>query len=197
MTIRHLDKFHLGSEFGVVPRFVAWVWLAVYVVVPPVMAVLWYRQVRVPGTEPPRGLPIPRPLRVVIGLQAAVLLLLGVALYVAPVSTADALWPWQLSALTGGAVGAWLFAVGVGVAHTLWENDLRRIRSVMLGGVLFGLFEILAVLRFAGATTPDGDPVLDWGAQRIWLYLLFVGSVVVTAAWTLALAPRPPTAAED
>lgn len=190
VTLRHLDAFHLGAEHGVVPRSIAWAWLAIYVLVPPIMAVLWLQQVRAPGTDPPRGAGLPATLRVVLALQAAVMLAFGAALYIAPQAVADALWPWQLSPLTGGAVGAWLFAIGVGVAHALWEHDLHRIRSFMLGGALFGLLEVTAVLRFAGARTADGAAVLSWGQPRIWLYLLMVVSLVATAGWTLVLWRR-------
>jgi hypothetical protein len=38
VTVRHLDKFHFGSGFSVLTQLITWVWLVVYVVVPPVVA---------------------------------------------------------------------------------------------------------------------------------------------------------------
>ena len=40
VTFRHLDKFHFGSGFSVLTQLIAWVWLVVYVVVPPLPAFL-------------------------------------------------------------------------------------------------------------------------------------------------------------
>lgn len=199
VTLRHLDKFHFGSEHSAFTQLITWVWLVVYLVVPPLLAVLWYRQTQAPGQDPPRRFPVPVGLRVLLGIQAVVLFAVGVALYVAPVRTAAEIWPWPLTPLTGGAVGAWLVAIGVGVAHGLWEADLRRIRAWMVAYVLFGVLQLLAVVRLAGddiaevAATPldrsPGVSVIDWSDGRIWGYLVVLVSIVVAAAWALAASP--------
>src|SRR6266566_5061153 len=59
VTLIHLDRFHLhGGAF--VTRLGTWIWLAIYVVVPPVMIVLGARQLRVSGVDAPRSRPFPR-----------------------------------------------------------------------------------------------------------------------------------------
>jgi hypothetical protein len=187
VTLRHLDKFHFGAEFSVFTQAVTWVWLIVYVVVPPVLAFLWFSQTRVAGEDPPRVAPIPNVMRLVCGAQALVMIGIGVALTLAPVSVAEAIWPWTLSALTGGAVGAWLLGVGVGVAHLVGENDLGRVLVWMRAYVLYGVLVLIAVFRFA--TAPDGSAVIDWSGFRIWAFLAVVASIIAVAGWALAITP--------
>ncbi|NOX24390.1 MAG: hypothetical protein GXP36_15040, partial [Actinobacteria bacterium] len=100
------------------------------------------------------------------------------------------LWPWPLTALTGGAIGAWLLGVGVGVGHALWENDLRRVSPWMSGYVLFGLLEVVAVPRFAGGESGAGEMLIDWGRPKIWAFLLVAVSIVIAAGWALLITPR-------
>ena len=189
LTLRHLDPFHFGGEFDATARFVAWGWLIVYVVVSPVLAVLWIRQVRVPGGDPPHTAVMPAGLRMVLAIQGVPIVVLGAGLYLAP-GTFDALWPWQLSALTGGAVGAWLVGIGTAALHSVVENDLRRVRPAMIAYLLFGILQIGAVARFAGADGPSGEPVLDWSHARIWVYLVVLAAIVVSAASALWLTSR-------
>lgn len=187
VTLRHLDKFHFGSEFSAFTRLVTWVWLVVYVVVPPVLAYLWYRQTRTPGEDPDRQALLPGAMRMVLGVQAVIMTAIGAALYIAPVSVAERLWPWTLSALTGGAVGAWLLGVGVGVAHLIGENDLRRVVVWMRAYAIYGVLVLIAVLRFD--TAADGSAVVDWGALRIWAFVLVAVSIVAVAGWALVITP--------
>lgn len=167
VTLRHLEAFHFGSDAELLARAVAWAWLVVYLVVPPLLAWLWWRQSRAPGVDPQRAHPIPTGLKGLLALHATIIIVHGALLYVAPTEVADVLWPWQLSALTGGAVGAWLLGIGVGVAHTLWEDDLRRIRVLMVAYVLFGLAQLIALVRLAGDQTETGASVIDWSSPQI------------------------------
>lgn len=171
-TLLHLDRFHLDSVFG-------WVWVAVYAVVPPLMLALLVQQLRAPGRDPARAAPLAPWLRLALGLQAALLLPFGAALFVAPLAAAP-LWPWMLTPLTGRAVGAWLLGLGVAAAHMARENDLRRDRVALAAYALLGVLELLALARYAGA--------LDWAAPRAWVYLLFLVSVLAVglAGWRAA-----------
>jgi hypothetical protein len=187
VTLVHLDKFHFGSEISALTRAVTWVWLVVYVVVPPVLALLWFRQVKAPGEDPPRTALLPGSMRLLLAIQSVILIGVGAGLYVAPVTVAEALWPWTLSALTGGAVGAWLLGVGLGVAHVVGENDLRRVVVWMRAYVIYGVLVIVAVLRFGSAA--DGTAVVDWGGFRIWVLLAVTVSAIAIAAWALVITP--------
>jgi hypothetical protein len=176
-TLLHLDRFHLDTASG-------WVWLAVYVAVPPVMLALFVRQLRVPGDDPPRRAPLPRWLRLVLGLQAALLLVVGAVLFLAPQLTAP-LWPWMLTPLTARAVAAWLLALGLGAAHLIRENDWERGRVAMPSSAVLGALELVALARYPGA--------LDWSGPRAWVFLLFVVSILAVGLYGWRAAARVPS----
>lgn len=178
VTLVHLDRFHLGGELELGTRAVTWAWIAIYAVVPVLMAVVWRRQAGVRGEDPPPSSPLPRWLRALVALQAAVLLVLGVALLVAP-TWAAAAWPWSLSALTGRAIGAWLTSLGVAAVHALGERDPTRLRPAAWAWTTFAVLQAWALARY-----PD---TLDWGSLPATGYVLFLASALVVgfAAWHL------------
>ena len=104
VTIVHWDRFHMDEVTG-------WLWLILYAIFPPSVLLLLGRQLRTPGTEPPRGPRIATPLLALIGLQGAVMVALGTALVVAPEDAAS-LWPWELTPLTGRAIGTFVLSQG-------------------------------------------------------------------------------------
>ncbi len=171
-TLLHLDKFHLNSPNGETV-LATWAWIAVYAGVPGAMSLLLLRQLRVPGANPPRRLPIPRPVTVGLGVAGAALIALGMALFLAPTATLG-LWPWLLTPLTARAVGAWLIGLGIAVAHSAWEADWERVRPAMVGLIVFGALQIVNLLRYPA--------VVSWGSLSAWVYV-----VGVTAALALGL----------
>ena len=185
-TFLHFDRFHTDSSERAA-LLVTYAWIAVYVGVPPVMTVLLVRQLRGAGGDPPRVAPFAAGFRAALGLQAAVMITLGVALFVAPVATAE-LWPWQLTPLTGRAVGAWLLGLGVAAAHSLGENDWARVRPTAAGVLGLGVFHLIALARFGGDA--------DWDSTSAWIYTGFVVSVLAVgiyaswAAWRVARLQR-------
>ena len=186
VTLIHIDKFHFGSEFSLFTQTITWVWLVVYLLVPVVMGYLLVAQARLPGIDSPARIPIPSVVRALLIGQATVMLPLGVALLVAPTNVAPRVWPWALSALTGRAIGAWVVGLGIIAAHAVWEGDLIRISGAMRAAAAFGVLQLVALARYAGADHPaTGEPVLDWGDARIWAYTAFVLSVAVAGLWGL------------
>jgi len=168
VTLVHLSKFHLGAA-SAVTRALTWGWLAIYVGVPPVLAYLWWRQAQAArGTEPtaPR---LPPLVRIALGLQGAVMLILGIALLAAPVQVAR-LWPWPLTALTGRAVGAWLAGLGI-IAGQSWYVDRREVVAVAFPAIIAYAGLQLAVLAgFASS--------FHWNQAPAWCYLLFLTSLL-------------------
>ncbi len=162
ITFVHIDRFHLfaGSSSA---RFVAWVWLAVYVIVPAIMSVVWFRQTLVRGSDLERVAPICGILRVLWIGSGAILLLGGIYLIVAPTS-ATAFWPWPLTPLTGRAVGAWLVGLGILSAQAGFEGDVVRLYPIFPAMTFFAILHGIVLIRFHDA--------LDWARPSVWLYAL-------------------------
>jgi hypothetical protein len=179
-TLIHLEKFHLGSEFELITQAGTWVWLLIYATVPVAMIIMWIRQLRVHGIDPPLQRPISRVLRIILIIQATLMIVLGVSLFIAPAHTGELLWPWKLSALTGRAIGAWLIGIGTAARHMAYENDWWRVEASALAFWVFGALQLFTLARFASDRNPsDGELVLDWNDPRLWFYVLFLVVVVV------------------
>lgn len=154
VTLMHLDRFHTDAP-DVLPRVAAWLWLAVYVVVPLAVAAALVPQERAPGADPLPRAPVPAPLRAVLAVQSAVMLVVGAALFVDP-GTASGLWAWPLTPLTARVVAAWLLAFGLATGLAAAAGDLARLRTATVSYTVFGLLELVALLRFRGT--------VDWSA---------------------------------
>ena len=94
-TLLHLDKFHLDDS-DPVPTFAAWVWLAVYVIEPPLLTWLYRRQLAAPGGESSCTPDVPGWFTNLWKAWGVLLIVVGAVLFVAP-GAADELWPWTLS----------------------------------------------------------------------------------------------------
>jgi hypothetical protein len=162
-TFIHLDKFHTGS-----PR--AWLWIAVYVLTPPALVILWFRQQRVAGPDPPRLKPYAPWVSAVMLVQGAVALGVGGALYIAPGDTSD-IWPWTLTPLTARAVGAGLLGLAFASAWALRERDWERIGGPSISFLVFGVLELFALARFHNTVTWD-----DW---QTWALVALLASFLV------------------
>src|SRR5436190_14590092 len=99
-TLIHIDRFHRDSIFG-------WFWIVVYAIVPPLLLFLLWRERRTPGGTDRRRTLLAPGLRTALLLQAAVMLVVGVWLFVGP-GDAGSAWPWKLTPLTARAVGAFV-----------------------------------------------------------------------------------------
>jgi hypothetical protein len=184
-TLIHLDRFHTDSDSALTLAG-TWAFVATYVVLPPAFAWVIVRQARVAGAEPPRRVPLPRWARGYVAVQGAVLLGIGSALVVAP-TWAAAVWPWELTPLTGRATGAWTFAIGLALLLGLYENDWIRLRVPLRTYTALAVLELVALLRYAGS--------LDWGAAQSWVYVAFLAGMLAFAAYGLR-AVRRASAAE-
>jgi hypothetical protein len=180
-TVVHQDKLHFHGEAGALARGAAWFWLAVYVVLPVAMLVLLVLQERAPGGDPPARHPVPVVLRAALGMESAVLLVVGAALFAVPTSTTT-LWPWQLTPFTARVVAAWLLAFGLATAMAAFAGDLERLRTATIAYTLFGVLVLAAVLRFPGT--------VQWGRPVAWVFLAVAVGVVLTGAagWRAAAA---------
>jgi hypothetical protein len=182
-TLLHLDRFHLSGDDGpyLFGRVVAWIFVGIYVAIPPAMAALMLMQRRQPGEDPPRTERLAPWARWTAIGQAAVWLLLGLALMVAP-TDAGKLWPWELTPLTGRAIGAWLIGIGVAAAHVAWEDDLRRVRPAFYAYAGLTVMLLLTVVLHAED--------FQWGEPSGWVFLAFLPTMAVVGVWGI-LASRP------
>lgn len=81
-------------------------------------------------------------------------------------------WPWVLTPLTASMVGAWLLGAGLILVHARLDGDRRRVRNGLIIYGLFGLLQLLTLVRFAGD--------VQWQNPFSWLYgLLLLGALVV------------------
>lgn len=181
-TLMHLDKFHLTADRAATPQAqaAAWLWLIVYVTAPIALPVLMLLQERAPGVDPPDRHPLPGALRTALGLESAVMLVVGVLLFALP-SQAPGLWPWPLTPLTSQATGAWLIAFGLAAGITALAGDLARQRSSTIAYAVLGVLVLGATVRFSGT--------VRWGEPSAWVYLVMVIAVALTGAVGWWLAP--------
>jgi hypothetical protein len=191
-TLRHLGTLHLNTDHGTFARFAAEAWIAIYAVVPVLLIVLLVAQTRAPGVDPPRGGPLPERLRTMLLAQGAVMLMVGLALFIAPDQTAQ-IWPWKLTPFTSQIVGGWLLGLGVAAMQATFENDWARVRGASLGYLVFGVLQLVALARYPLA--------VDWNDSPALIYATFLVSVAVTGgyatfrAWRSTAAPHAiPTA---
>jgi hypothetical protein len=177
-TLMHLDRFHFDSTgFALV---ITWVWTVAYAILPPLMLIGLWPQRRVPGADPlseRAAAWIPR----VMAAFGAILLVVGTVLFVVPEDVAE-VWPWALTALTGRVLGAWTIGLGLALAFAARERHRFPLvpASATLG--LFGLFQLVTVLRFGGD--------MEWGGPAAWVYVAFlVAALLVGAAAWAAVRP--------
>jgi hypothetical protein len=176
-TFLHLDHFHLGSPLFLT-RFVTWVWIAVYVFVPPALAIAWITQSRQPGANERGNAPLPAWMRGGFALLAAFALLCGLGLFLVP-EAMSALWHWPVTPLAARAVSSWLCAFGVACVTLVFENDIRNGAGTCSSLFAFCLLQLVVVARYAGA--------IDWGKPLAIAYVLFLAlGAVVTGANLLA-----------
>lgn len=162
-TLIHWDRFDQD-------HLVFWLWLAAYVLVPPVLALLIARQIKMPGQNVGAGQKLPAWAFAGLILHAVVLLGAGALMFVAP-STAAELWPWQLSDLTSRALGSFVFGFGVLAAWAAQSvNDVRLLRVPGFAYAVLGFTELIAVARYSGE--------IDFDAAGL-IYLAFLVSALI------------------
>lgn len=182
VTLVHLDRFHLGDEHPASARAVTWGWLAIYTLVPVLLAVVGGLELRrargAAGSVARTALPVP--LRMLLLLLALVLLGTGVVLLVAP-DTSATLWSWTLTPLTARAVGAWLVGLGWAAGHAGLVDDDVAVRPVGMTGAAFVVLQGVALARHGGDLS--GGPaegayvagLVAVGVASVWILLLPAG----------------------
>jgi hypothetical protein len=165
-TLIHLEKFHLDAD--PIPTAVAWIWLIIYLVVPPALLLLMVGQHRAPGVDPPRSSPMPAVLRGAMLVYGALSVAGGAVLFVVPEEVAPH-WPWAITALTGRALAAWMAGLGVAAVQAFFEADLRRVRIGLVSFTVIGVLGLIAIGRF--------NDEITWNAGG-WVTVAYFGLMV-------------------
>ncbi len=190
-TVIHLHVFHLW-EGGWGARLAAWVWLAIYVLVPIACLTVVVQQARQRAPVATIRRPMPRWLRAVLAVQGLTLFGVGVVMFLGAAQVhhlpegAMSFWPWKLMPLGAQVIGAWLLALGVAAALTIWERDLDRLLVPAVTYTAFGVFQLLVALRYWTQIRPD----YQWG----WAYVGVLVSIALTGAygcWAATHRSRP------
>ena len=177
-TLIHLHRFHLTSG-GPVARAAAWIWLAVYLLIPLACLVVVARQERRRHRADEVLRPMPGWLTGLLAVEGTVLFAAGAALFAGGMTvhhhepeTAAAFWPWAVTPLSAQVIGAWLVALGVAAALAVRQRDLSALLVSATTYTAFGVCQIVAVLWHWPQLTRH-DP---W----LWAYLTVLVAIVLT-----------------
>jgi hypothetical protein len=158
-TLRDTGTFAFGA--GGLTEVVAWIWLAVYVALPPAVLVAFIRQERAGGTaeydvEHP-ALPVSR---LVLGTAGAATAAIGITL-LADLGALTDRWPWPLPSLPATVVGAWFCTVAAGLLwFALRERDWSRAR-IGVGPIALALvLDLVSAVRFRHDLATGASTVL-------------------------------------
>ena len=179
-TLLHLAPFHFHSSNSGA-RVAAWAWMIVYVTVPFVIATVFILQLRAPGDDPPAAGPVPSWIRALLGVNAAISLVVGICLMLIP-ERLFSLWPWQLTALTAQTIGTGLLSIAVASLWFIRENSWVRGRVGTVPYLTVGALQLIALLRYQGR--------VEWSRPGAWLYLFFLVGVLIGGVYSTMMVWR-------
>ncbi|MFP5377259.1 MAG: hypothetical protein ACLGIO_10850 [Acidimicrobiia bacterium] len=168
-TVLHWDRFnHDHVSF--------WAWLALYVVTPPLLPLLWRENRRTdPGVASPGDVRVPARLRQVVAVGGSLQLSFAALMFLAPEATAER-WPWAATPLTVRTLSAFVAFPAVAWLCFWFEERWSALRVPMqtatIGLVLIGVGALRATDDFDGPS---------------WSVRLFPVALVATVALLVAL----------
>jgi hypothetical protein len=167
-TLIELDTLDLDSFFG-------WFWLVVYSMVPILLVLAVFDQLRRPELET-RGpvVPFTPQLRVALGLEGAAMLAAGAIMFALP-ETANDVWPWTLGELTSRVMGAFVLGIGLAAAIAVFENDVVIFRGSARAYAALGALALLALLLHRDD--------LDGGGIATGVYVGFLAAILATGLY--------------
>jgi hypothetical protein len=171
-TLQHLEQFQ--GLFG-------FAWIEIYAFFPPILAAITIQQLAVPGRVTRGADHLPSPLRSALAAQAAVALVVGALLYVAP-SDAPSIWPWKLSALTSKAIGTWLVGTAITSGVIAAQDDRSALPGWALAQIVLGGTVLFGLARYAGD--------IDFTDPSAYLLAGYMLATLASGAYGAALARR-------
>jgi hypothetical protein len=162
-TVRFFDEFRLG-EGSSASQLIAWVWLGVYVALPPItLAAFVLHQRRCEPADRRLVLPILLSTRAVVISLLVASASLGVWLTASPGKLAG-VWPWTLSDLSASIVGTWLLTVAVGCAWALRDAEWRRFRFLAWPFVLVLVLHLISLARLENTIVGSTASIVVYAA---------------------------------
>jgi hypothetical protein len=176
-TLLEPGPFAFGD--GGLTGAVAWIWLGVYVALPPLALAAFVRQERAGGArEYDVELPALGSTRAAIGCAGALLGALGVGLLI-HWGWLGARWPWPLPLLPAGIVGAWLCTYSAGFLwFALREREWRRVRIGVLPAALAVALDLLAAGRLRDGFVGGPPTAIYIAALGVLLATLAAAAIV-------------------
>jgi hypothetical protein len=175
VTLRNTGPF--AFEAGGVGEAVAWIWLAVYVLLPPLVLIAFVLQERAGGAHEYADATATPATRIVFTSLGTALAVVGVGLLV-DWGWLTTRWPWPLPRLPAGIVGAWLCTYAAGFLwFSLRERAWSRVRHAVLPAALAVALDLVS----AGRLWDDFDGDASTAIYIAALVLLLVS--LVTTAW--------------
>ncbi len=188
-TLIHIDRFHLTLA-PAQTVFLTYAWIAVLAIEVPALLILYFVQLHAGGVDPPRNESLPGLFKLLLGLQSAIALAAGAALFISP-DPIIPMWGWELTPLSARALGAWLIPLGILGIQAIWENDWERVQASMIGVFIGALFQIVLFAVFYDMPLLESSAAMEW--MGFWLFVSILGgygSVEATRASLEAVGRR-------
>ncbi len=139
-TLLHWSKFHHG-------HVMFWLWLALYVVTPPLLPLLWAFNRRTdPGVREPGDRSVDRRLRAVLAGAGGLLTVAALVMFIRP-QVVIPNWPWMLTPLTARTLSAFIAFPAVTCLCSSVEGRWSSLRIPLETVTIFLVFVGVAALR--------------------------------------------------
>ncbi len=177
-TLIHYDRFNHGHA-PFVGAFMFYGWVAVYVVSPALVALLWLRNQRTDPRTPDPGDPlVPAAVALAARAVGAGAVIGGLVFFAAPQLAQD-IWPWKLTPLTARVISSFTIQVGAGALLLSLDDRWSTWR------LLLQTFLVACTLILVGAARAWNN--FDHANPLAWL---FVGGLAAMAGVIVVLYRR-------
>lgn len=168
-TVLHWDKFSVGS----LPFYV---WLASYVLPPPIFGALyWWHQRDAAPVGAPGEHPLPGWARAFLRANGLAQTAIA-ALFFAVPSLLQQIGPWAFTPLTARTLSGWMPGAGLLQVWMSWEGDWHHIRLATTMLLVLPFAIVFQIIRFGG-----GD--VSWSNLALWVLILDSGAVALALAY--------------
>jgi hypothetical protein len=178
-TLRFADDFHLASGSA---RQVAtaWIWLVVYVALPPAVLAVFVAHERRGGRATwVVEAPLRTTVKIAFAATAIVLGVVGLWLFLVPEGALAQRWPWHLTPVSAAIVGTWPLTFAVTFAWALVERDWRRVRIAVVPGIAIAACDLFSAARLSGDLTGSTTSIVLYVAGLLALMAVLAGAAVV------------------